>query len=120
VSEQDDEKSEETERPWDQPGQERRDCLPGRGGQLDGWAWVGLMTNSVSCCIFPGLLFGIPLCILVAVVAQKDLAEIRARTRSLRGEIPTLRARNKALIGLGVGFLALLLWGWEILSHLLP
>jgi hypothetical protein len=116
VNEYNDRTSEEYDRPWEQPGQERRDSLPHRGHQLNAWARVGSIINLVSILLFPGTLIGIPLCLLIAIVAQMDLAEIRAGTRVRSGEALTCRARNIAIVGFLCGVMVLWLWAMVCLK----
>ena len=108
MNEADDGKNDDVLRPWEQPGQERRDCLPHRGDQLLFWAKVGLVCNFVSWFFFPATLIGVPLCLFIVMRSLFDLREIAARTRERAGQQSTSAARRIAIGGL---IAALELWG---------
>jgi hypothetical protein len=111
MAEQDHGNNEDDDRPWDQPGQERRDCLPHRGESLFNWANVGFFCNFFSLCCFPATIFGMPLCLFIIIQARLDLAEIASGTRERAGEDSTRMARDAAFIGFIFGLIACLAWG---------
>jgi hypothetical protein len=112
VSEHEDEKD---ARPWEQPGQDRRDLLPERGERLLFWAQWGFFCSSISWCVPPAALVGVYICLVVAIRSRLDLAEIARKTRERAGKVKTRRALFIALPGVVVGLVFCVIWGVLIL-----
>jgi hypothetical protein len=88
------------DQPWNRPGQIRRDALPHRGASLLLWARGGVLCILVSACFLPAVSLGSLICVVIAVMARNDLAEIAANTRDRSGEAETRKALVTAVIGL--------------------
>jgi hypothetical protein len=123
MGEHDNEKGEDSDRPWEQLGQERHDSLPHRGDQLLYCANIGFFCNVLALCIIPVAIVGIPLCLFIAVRSWFDLREIAERRIERAGERKTRRAFINAGVGLLVGVLssgiwiALLVWQFWVCSQ---
>src|SRR6516165_8897943 len=80
---------EEDDRPWDKPGQDRRDSLPHRADQLYRWSIIGVCCNLLSWLILPLTFLGVPLCVFIVIRSFLDLREMKAGTRERAGENKT-------------------------------
>lgn len=85
------------ERPWEQPGNLRRDCLPHRGMMLRHLGDVAIASCLLSGCLIILALIGFSLGIAVWFMAAQDLARMRAGTMDPGGEADTERARQTAI-----------------------
>lgn len=102
--------------PWEQPGAVRRDCEPHRGDFL---AWLSIASSICgappSCIYWPPLslfahapsVIGLPLGILVFVLARRDLARMRCGLMDPAGQRSTNSARIAALVGVVLNAIAL-------------
>ena len=71
--------TEADDRPWERPGAVRRDCEPHRGDVLLLLGYVSYVLAFASC--FGGIaaLLALPLGVVVAALAARDLMEMRQR-----------------------------------------
>jgi hypothetical protein len=110
MSGQVDEQGEEDDRPWEQPGEFRRDGIPHYGEALVFAAKVGLVFNVFAWVFPPALLIAVPWSLICYVLAHNQLGEILSGYRDKRGESSTRRAEILAIRGLKIGMAAFLLW----------
>ncbi|MFN4260050.1 MAG: hypothetical protein ACK4RK_12210 [Gemmataceae bacterium] len=106
----------EDARPWEQPGAPpRRDCEPHRGPF---WATLGMLglvltfpaPCGVICCpLLVIALMGLPLCIVTRVLAQRDLDLMRRKQMDPAGHLDTERGAQRALVGIYLGSICLVL-----------
>lgn len=89
----------EEERPWEKPGQVRRDCEPHRSSLLFLMARTSLVCGLLSLCLcFPALV-GLPLAVLAYTLANRDLGRMEDGTMDPAGASQARRARDTAFAG---------------------
>jgi hypothetical protein len=87
------------ERPWERPGQVRRDALPHRAGLLDTLATASLLCGVSSIClVFPALV-GLPLGVVTWLLARRELQDIEAGLVDPRGRERIADAKDWAFKG---------------------
>src|SRR4029077_1129175 len=97
----------------------RRDALPHRGALLTTLGNVSLVVGFLSLCLFgAGALVGVPLGIAVWVMAQTDLAQMRAGLMDSHGRHLTETARASAITGLILSLLFAAGYGALLLTTL--
>jgi hypothetical protein len=103
-------------RPWEQPGQWRRDCLPHRGRLLS------VVSTAAAVCALLGCILGFtaPLAVVLGVtvwvVARHDLRQMTAGRMDPAGREPTEIAQETAIWCLVLTILPLLAFcyfGWS-------
>jgi len=97
--------------PWEAPGVIHRDCLPHRGPFLQSLAVTSAVLGTLTFCLFPLALIGIPLGISVWVMARRDLRGMAAGRMDPEGERQTLSARDSAFSGFVMALAIGLLYG---------
>src|SRR5438067_5523285 len=86
-------------RPWEDPGQWRRDALPHRGHLLNRLGTAAVVCTFLGCCLgVPGLA-GLVLGAVAWHLAAHDLREMAAGRMDPRGEGLTHRAWSKGVLG---------------------
>lgn len=93
----DDRPEEVDDRPWEQPGNPRRDCLPHRAVLLRQLGDVAFGCCLLSAVLIVPALISVPLGIAVWIMAGQDLAKMRAGTMDPQGQTDTERARKMAI-----------------------
>jgi hypothetical protein len=88
---------EEDERPWEQPGGVRRDCLPHRVELLQLLENIAKSCCLLSACLFVSALISLTVGIAVWVMASQDLARMRAGMMDPEGEKATVNVRETAI-----------------------
>jgi hypothetical protein len=83
-------------RPWEQPGEVRRDVEPHRAGLLGALAQAALLCGLLSCCFIFTAPVGLALGVTVWALAAHDLAGMRAGLVDPAGERDTRFAVNYA------------------------
>jgi hypothetical protein len=96
----------------------RRDALPHRGALLTTLANVSLVAGFFSLCFGVGAMVGVPLAIAVWVMAQTDLAQMRAGLMDSHGRQLTETARASAITGLILSLLFAAGYGALLLTTL--
>jgi hypothetical protein len=101
---------ERRDRPWEQPGNVRRDCLPHRGGDLlflgNVARWCGLLAL-ISCA--PALI-AFPLGLVIHSLGERDLRRMHAGMMDPQGRPQTLAACSAAVQGTACGIAAAVIW----------
>lgn len=95
------------DRPWEQPGVLRRDCVPHRGGLLLGFGRLSGCIGLLSLVFVLPSPFGLFMSAAVWVLAYRDLAEMRAGQRDSAGEADTGHALGCAMAGIVLNGIAL-------------
>lgn len=88
------------ERPWERPGRVRRDCEPHRAELLRQLGTAAIVCGFLTVILAVPALIGLPLGIAVSVMANRDLAKMRAGEMDPQGEADTERARQIACFSL--------------------
>lgn len=96
--------------PWELLGESRRDCEPHRGRLLRRLARISLLTGGLSFLCPPLALIGLPMGLLIRMLARRDLDAIFAGEMDHRGYAETEKARNDSHAGVVVSWLGLLFW----------
>jgi hypothetical protein len=86
-------------RPWEQPGQLRRDALPHRGTFLLILATVSVVCGYLSCCLVVPSFVGLTCAVAAFVVSTEDLARMRAGLMDPRGYGLTDAANSRSITG---------------------
>lgn len=97
------------ERPWEQPGNARRDCPPHRGNWLLLLGSVALACGVLSCTGLPALV-GIGLGAGVMLAAADDLVRMDAWLLDPLGQESTSKARRRAMWGLILSLIGLMIF----------
>lgn len=103
---------ESEERPWEHPYCVRRDCEPYRGDFLKTLGTICLFSGGFSLCLFVPSLIAVPLGFVVWKMARQDLNRMNEgliETDPDKYE-QTCTARNYAIGGIVVSFLAWTTW----------
>jgi hypothetical protein len=90
----------EEARPWERPGQVRRDCEPHRGALLDRLGGLSIVFGLLAMVSWAPAFLGLPLAFLVLIVARDDLAKMDAGRMDPDGRLQTERAQDHAWLGL--------------------
>ncbi len=107
----------EEERPWEKPGQVRRDCEPHRSPLLLLIAKAALVCSLLSICLFIPAFIGFPLAIFAYTLAKRDLRCMENGTMDPAGARQAGRARDAAVAGAVVsGAVLLLAWFYMIIQ----
>jgi hypothetical protein len=106
-------------RPWEQPGQYRRDCTPHRGRLLrglgDAWGVCGMLS---FCLLVPGLL-AVALGAAVWALGRRDLEAMRRGRMDPRGITQAEDALDGARWGTGLAVGSWAFLGGAVLVHVL-
>jgi hypothetical protein len=104
----------EEDRPWEQPGCVRRDCLPHRGPLLLILGTAVYCLGIVSLCLPPLAVAAIALGLVTSWLARRDLVKIAAGEMDPNGldevELAGQRARDGMLAGLLFGAFWCCVW----------
>jgi hypothetical protein len=105
-------------RPWEQPGQWRRDGLPHRGRMLEVLASVAAVTAGLGWVFWIPAPVGVVLGALVWLLARRDRRLMDAGVMDPAGRGPTENASVGAAAAVCVGLMPALVlcwWGWRLL-----
>jgi hypothetical protein len=103
------------ERPWEQPGCFRLDCEPHRGHLLKVGGAVAIWCGLYAVIFLLPALVGLPLGVVTAVLAARDLEMMRAGRMDPAGWSPTRLALYDGAGGAALSLLGAALWGLGIL-----
>jgi hypothetical protein len=111
----------EEDRPWEQPGRVRRDCLPHRGPLLLFLGTASLCLGVASSCIPPVAVFAIPLGLVISWLARRDLNKMAAGDMDPSGLDEVELAEQRADAGMLLGWFFGACWccAWWDLRHYL-
>src|SRR5271154_5773482 len=102
--------SEKLERPWEQPGHARRDCEPHRGELLCTLTSLNLLFSLFTCPFLPIAFLTLPLGILLARLARRDIARMRKNEMDPQGLVKTVHAVEAGLNAVLVSLLSMSAW----------
>src|SRR5689334_7120541 len=88
------------DRPWERPGQMRRDPLPHRGWVLLLLAAVSVGCGWLSCCLVVPSFLGFPLAVATCLLSRQDMARMRAGLVDRDGWGHTYRAWDLSITAL--------------------
>ena|SRR5581483_4002407 len=108
----------EDERPWEQPGNIRRDWEPHRASFLWFPGEVSFFCGLFCLCCPPFSLLCVPLAIVVLVSARNDLGKMAGGMMDPSGKARTQEAWDSAVFGLNFSILAWVSWGIILLCYL--
>jgi hypothetical protein len=101
-------------RPWERPGAVRRDCAPHRGNLLGALGNVSLALGILAAVFVVPLAAGLPLGVLTASLAERDLTRMASGAMDPAGreetELGRLRARQGLALCVISPFTAVALW----------
>jgi hypothetical protein len=106
--------SEDLERPWEWLGLPRRDCEPHRGEVLYLLGNLSLICGLLSLCTLVPSLIGLPLGLVVAFLARRDLDEMSTGRMDPGGRDHTEMARIRSAYAI-----VLCLLSWPVAPFLL-
>jgi hypothetical protein len=101
--------SSEEDRPWEQPGAMRLDCVPNWGEFLRRLANVSLACGALSMIVPPTAILGFFFGLLTAALAAHDLKRIKAGLSDPNGQTLVEWAQERAVSGM-----CLSLFGWPV------
>jgi len=84
-------------KPWEEPGEFRRDCVSHRGPLLARLVWFSYMCCIAAFCFAVPAVVGILLAVTVIIMAGRDLREMGAGRLDPRGEGQTEDALHGAV-----------------------
>jgi hypothetical protein len=88
------------DRPWERPGQLRRDAAPHRGWVLLALAAVSVVCGWLACCLVVPSFLGFPLAVAACLLSRQDMARMRAGLVDRDGWGHTYRAWDLSITGL--------------------
>lgn len=86
------------ERPWEEAGQLRRDFEPHRGPNLQLLGLASLVCGALGCLCIPALI-GLPLGVVIALMAHRDVNQMKAGLMDAEGMKQTLKAQTYGALG---------------------
>jgi hypothetical protein len=102
--------NDQSERPWEEPGNVRRDCEPHRGKGLlllGTIARVWALLSLISC--LPGLI-AFPLGLIVHSMSERDIRRMHAGLMDPQGRPQTLAACSAAVQGVAGSIAGAVIW----------